>query len=131
MVVNNGQMRFAMFGAPAGEGEATHWPESHAAGITGQLGRWTHLAAVFDADRRQVSFYTNGQFDSTVTLTTGLPAVLGPGQIGNWNLKNTFNAPFNTPSRRLSGRMDEFAALGRALSAAEIQAYFAASNPYK
>ncbi len=125
--LNNGQMRFGMHSAPAdSENGKEQWPESGDP-LLGQLGRWVHLAVVYDADTQQVSFYTNGKFDSTVAMKAGLPAVLGPAQIGNWNLKNRFT----TQHRRLSGRMDELVALGRTLSASEIHEYYVASNPYQ
>ncbi|MEQ2006911.1 MAG: LamG-like jellyroll fold domain-containing protein [Limisphaerales bacterium] len=125
--LNNGQMRFGMHSAPAAEGNGRElWPESGDP-LLGQLGRWVHLAVVYDADTQQVSFYTNGKFDSTVAMKAGLPAVLGPAQIGNWNLKNSFT----TQHRRLSGRMDELVALRRMLSASEIHDYYQASNPYQ
>ncbi len=127
MVLNNGQMRFGMHSAPAnGDNGRERWPESRAP-LLGQLGRWVHLAAVYDADTKQVSFYTNGKFDSTVAMKAGLPAVLGPAQIGNWNLKNSFT----TQHRRLSGRMDELVALGRTLTAEEVRGHYEAGNPYQ
>ena len=60
-------------------------------------------------------------------MKTGLPAVLGPAQIGNWNLKNRFT----TEHRRLSGRMDELVALGRVSTAEEIRQHYEAGNPYR
>ncbi len=125
--LNNGQMRFGMHSTPAAAGNGRElWPESGDP-LLGQLGRWVHLAVVYDADTQQVSFYTNGKFDSAVAMKDGLAAVLGPAQIGNWNLKNSNT----TQHRRLSGRMDELVALRRTLSASEIHAYYQASNPYQ
>jgi hypothetical protein len=128
MILNNGQMRFAMKGAPLaewGRGKAS-WPQSTGA-VAGELGRWMHLAAVYDADTASVSFYRDGRFDSTVDMRAGLPAVLGPAQIGNWNLKHRFG----TEHRRLSGRMDELIALSRCLSAEEIRQNYESGNPYR
>lgn len=128
MILNNGQMRFAINGAPAAGLPPGHvaWPESQAP-VLDQLGRWLHLAAVYDSDAQQVSFFTNGHFDSTVEMKTGLPAVLGPAQLGNWNFKNQAG----TEHRRLSGRMDELVALSRALTAEEIRQHYEAGNPYR
>lgn len=128
MILNNGQMRFAMKGVPLakwGHGKGG-WPQS-AGTVAGELGRWMHLAAVYDADTASVSFYRDGRFDSKVDMRTGLPAVLGPAQIGNWDIKHQFG----TEHRRLSGRMDELIALSRCLSAEEILNFYQAGNPYR
>jgi len=127
MVLNNGQMRFAVFGSRVSDApQRGEWPESREP-LLGELGRWVHLAAVYEADRRQVSFYANGRLDSVVATTESLPAVLGPGQIGNWNRKPMGNAS----TRRFSGRMDEFIVLSRALNADEINHHFEAGTPYR
>ena len=127
MILNNGQMRFAIHSAPVVEGDGKwQWPESRET-LLGQLGRWVHLAAVYDADAQQVSFYTNGKFDSTVTMKVGLPTVLGPAQLGNWNGKDYFAGEH----RRLSGRMDELVALSRTLTAEEVRRHYEAGNPYQ
>jgi hypothetical protein len=101
------------------------WPESREP-LLGRLGRWMHLAAVYDADLRQVRFHTNGAVDSIVALPLGLPAVLGAAQIGNWNRRQHSD----TRGRQLSGRIDEFVILARALSPEEIHAQYAAGRPY-
>jgi len=127
MILNDGRMRFAVHGAPLTEDHGkTQWPQSREP-LLGQLGRWLHLAAVYDADTQQVSFFTNGQFDSAVEMKSGLPAVLGPAQIGNWNVKHQHG----TEHRRLSGRMDELVAISRCLSAEVIRQHYEAGNPYR
>jgi len=128
MILNNGQMRFAIKGAPHIEwsGSKASWPQSTGA-VTGEPGRWMHLAAVYDADSATVSFYRDGRIDSSVDMKTGLPAVLGPAQLGNWNIKDGFG----TEHRRLSGRMDELVALSRCLSAEEIRQAHGAGTPYR
>ena len=89
--------------------------------MTVATGRWTHLAAVYRADRRTVRFYIDGEFDNEVELLAGIPAVLGPARVGNWNRQE----------RILSGRLDELVLLKRALADAEIRALFVAGNPYQ
>ena len=126
MILNNGQMRFAVQGVPVGgDTGVERWPESRQP-LLGTLGRWMHLAAVYDADLRQVRFHTNGTVDSTVALPAGLPAVLSSAQIGNWNLKHQSG----TRHRQLSGRIDELVILARALAAEEIHAHYLAGRPY-
>ncbi len=128
MILKNGQMRFAMFGEAAEEAAASHahFPESRAP-VLGELGRWIHLAAVYDSQQKLVSFFVNGVFDSSVKMTGGLPALLGKAQIGNWNLKDAHG----TGNRRFSGRVDELVALSRALSPQEIRAQYEAGTPYQ
>ena len=126
MILNNGQMRFAVQGVPVGgDTGVERWPESRQP-LLGTLGRWMHLAAVYDADLRQVRFHTNGTLDSTVALSAGLPAVLSSAQIGNWNLKHQSG----TRHRQLSGRIDELVILARALAAEEIHTHYLAGRPY-
>ena len=79
-----------------------------------------HLATVYDADARSVRFYLNGQFDKETRQEIAHPARLGPAQIGNWNRTD----------RKLSGRMDEFLLLGRALNNREIRELYLSGNPY-
>ncbi len=126
MMLNSGQMRLALQGVPLGaDATGERWPESREP-LLGRLGRWMHLAAVYDADLRQVRFHTNGAVDSIVALPLGLPAVLGAAQIGNWNRRQHSD----TRGRQLSGRIDEFVILARALSPEEIHAQYAAGRPY-
>jgi hypothetical protein len=126
MILNNGQMRFAVQGVPVGSDTGVErWPESRQP-LLNALGRWMHLAVVYDAESRQVRFHTNGTVDSTVELPTGLPAVLGSAQIGNWNLKQHSG----TRHRQLSGRIDELVILARALADDEIHAHYLAGKPY-
>jgi hypothetical protein len=126
MILNNGQMRFAVQGVPVGgDTGVERWPESRQP-LLGTLGRWMHLAAVYDADLRQVRFHTNGTLDSTVALPAGLPAVLSSAQIGNWNLKHQSG----TRHRQLSGRIDELVILARDLAAEEIHTHYLAGRPY-
>lgn len=85
-----------------------------------ERGRWVHLAVVYNSDARTVRFYLNGAFDNEIVQQVALPARLGPAQIGNWNKED----------RKLSGRMDEFIILGRALTDDEMRALYTAENPY-
>ena len=53
--------------------------------------------------------------------------MLGPIQIGNWNIKHSHGMEH----RRLSGRMDELVVLSRPLSGEEIRHHYEAGNPYR
>lgn len=119
MVVGNTTMRFAIFGNAQPGDPKLMWGDSQRPVLPAR-GRWAHLAVVYEAEAHRMRFYLNGQFDNEVQQEIAHPAILGPAQLGNWNLRD----------RKLSGRVDEFAILGRAFSTAEIQAVHAAGNPY-
>ena len=92
------------------------------------LERWVHLAIVYDAGHEIATHYLNGEAVASASMPKDLNAALGPAQLGNWKPQIE---KLSTPRRRLSGRMDEFAAFSRALDAAEIATYFQASKPYQ
>jgi hypothetical protein len=120
MVAENQRMRFAIYDVRCVDQSRNRYPESSRL-VTAATGRWTLLAVVYNASRRAVRFYIDGEFDNEVALLTGLPAVLGPARVGNWNRQE----------RILSGRLDELVLLKRALADAEIHALFEAGNPYQ
>ncbi|MFK5922722.1 MAG: FecR domain-containing protein [Verrucomicrobiota bacterium] len=122
MVTKHTTMRLALFGNTLPPDSREH--EGHPDSLTSVLpekGRWVHLAAVYDAQKHNVRFYLNGKFDSETHQVIAHPAKLGPAQIGNWDQND----------RKLSGRVDELLLLGRAMSDGEVQALFAAGNPYR
>jgi hypothetical protein len=96
-----------------------------------RLGKWTHLVSVYDASARTISHYVNGEFVSATPIKRPVKLKLGAVELGNWgvrveepkwaSMKNYSPAYL---SRNLSGRMDEFALLSRAMTAEEIQAYY-------
>lgn len=81
-----------------------------------RFGRWTHLALVFDAERRLVQHYVDGKLVAGVPMPDSVPVRLGVAELGNWNNPGHHQ----TAIRNLSGAMDEFALYARALSAEEI-----------
>ena len=127
MVVRGRQMRFAVH--DQSRVPETIWPESEHS-IIGDLGRWVHLATVYDSQEKVVRFFINGQFDHQVSLDVAPEAVLGPAQIGNWNPAYRKQPIEVQHDRRLSGRIDELAIIGRSMSDQEINAYYAAGTPY-
>lgn len=122
MVAEGKQMRLAIFGQAIPD--VRGWPESKRT-IIQDLGRWVHLASVYDSRTGTVRFFIDGQFDSEVMLEKSPPAVLGPAQIGNWST----NMP-RFGDRRLSGRLDELVILTRMLSDEEIAEWVEAGSPY-
>jgi len=121
MIVNSGVMRLALPGIVLGPDAVERFcqPESKTP-VLGSEGRWMHLAFVYDSMARTASFYVDGRPDGMTVLTEAPPARLGPARIGNWNAED----------RKLSGRVDEFVLLGRALAPEEIRALFDAGVPY-
>lgn len=122
MVNRFSTMRLALKGntlAP-GSPEPDSFPDSRTP-VLPEIGRWMHLAVVYDSVAQTTRFFLNGRFDGETREATAHPARLGPAQIGNWNRID----------RKLSGRIDELLILGRAMSDAEVSALFQAGNPYR
>jgi len=121
MVTRHTTMRLALYGNTLAPGsvEPDIFPDSRTP-VLPEQGRWIHLATVYDAKARTVRFFLNGEFDKQTRQDIAYPAKLGPSQIGNWNRED----------RKLSGRIDEFIILGRAMSDKEIQDLYSAGSPY-
>lgn len=123
MITDRATMRLALrrniVASDAGDGTRVY-PDSQTS-VLPERGRWVHLAVAYDSTAQTVRFYRNGQFDNEVPLRVAHPARLGPAQIGNWNRQD----------RKLSGRVDEFLLLGRALSDDEVRMLYEAGNPYR
>lgn len=122
MITRNHTMRLALRGNTLAQGSVENqgFPDS-VTSVLPERGRWTHLAVVYNSETLTVRFYLNGQFDKETLQKTAHPARLGAAQIGNWNQQD----------RKLSGRMDEFLLLGRALTDAEVRELFESGNPYR
>lgn len=86
-----------------------------------QFGRWMHLAAVFDADAKEIRHYLDGRLSRRWTGVELHPMTPGRVELGNWN-----NADFGHPTavRNFSGDMDEFSFYTRPFSDAEVQEHF-------
>ena len=91
------------------------------------LGRWTHIATVYDGTSRTVSHYINGQLSSDERLMEEANGSLtiGSATIGNWTTPSTRR----NLVRSLNGRIDELIVFNEALPAEEIQAIYAAVGP--
>ncbi|MGB8168568.1 MAG: LamG-like jellyroll fold domain-containing protein [Chthoniobacteraceae bacterium] len=92
-----------------------------------RLGKWTHLAVVFDRAQRRVAHYLDGQRvgDEALRPETDLPVRLEHAELGNWNSNARGDS---RPIRNLRGRMDEVLVFNRGLSAAEITHIFRAGQ---
>jgi hypothetical protein len=92
----------------------------------GRLGRWTHLAVVYDRNNRRVTHYLDGESLDEQLLQLDIALRIGDAEIGNWNVGPRRH---NQPIRYFSGCIDEFMLFGRALSGEEIQRLFDQGRP--
>lgn len=81
------------------------------------LGRWMHLAVVYDSEKREVRHYANGEITARLPLKDFFPLRIGTAELGNWNDQTKGS---RVAIRHLSGIMDEFSLYSRALSDWEI-----------
>lgn len=90
------------------------------------VGRWIHLASVYDSSARQVTHYLDGERVGVTDLAHMVPLSIGGAEIGNWNL-STFSD--GIPNRILNGCIDELAVFGAALDAAEVREIYDGGRP--
>ncbi len=83
------------------------------------LGKWLHVASVFDEKAQLVSHYLNGEVVSTMKVNRTVAVRFGAAEIGNWRSKD--RTEDLNKIRVLNGRIDEFLILGRALSDSDIR----------
>jgi hypothetical protein len=93
--------------------------QSDAAARPLRVGRWVHLAVVYDVREKYVRFYMNGVSRGTQPYTHALPADLQQAQVGNWNQHD----------RHLVGRVDELIVFRKALSDEEIRRIYISGAP--
>ena len=91
------------------------------------LGRWTHLATVYDGLAKQVTHYINGINVGASTLKTDTFKIrFGETEIGNWGTPMQYSPQ---KIRNFNGQIDEFTLFGDTLSPAEIKALYASGRP--
>jgi hypothetical protein len=90
------------------------------------LGRWMHLAVVYDRNRKQVTHHLDGVAFSRCELPVTVPLSIRNAEIGNWN---TLAHPDINPIRNFNGRMDELVIFREALSAEEIARFYEVGRP--
>ncbi|QEG02633.1 FecR protein [Stieleria maiorica] len=82
------------------------------------LGRWMHLATVYDSGNRTIQHYINGKEAGNGVLPKSGPLRFGTAEIGNWLKPRTVGGE---PIRNLDGRIDELMMLESALDQDEIK----------
>lgn len=93
-----------------------------------RLGRWTHLATVYDRDARSVAHYVDGREVRRLPLRFDTPLLLGSAELGNWGAP----LPGTTATysiRNLNGRLDEFLLFRNPLPPNEIRSLHASGTP--
>ncbi len=90
------------------------------------LGRWRHIACVYDGEAGAVSHFLDGRLVSRDLVDVPTPLRIGDAQLGNWNPEIHKVHQL----RSLNGRIDEFVMLSKPLAPGEIQAMYEAGRPY-
>lgn len=90
------------------------------------LGRWLHLASVFDYRTKKVSHFLDGKQIAETSHSKAVPLRIGAAEIGNWRSEGRNDS---NSIRSLNGRMDEFLILKRALNPDEIRELYQSGNP--
>jgi hypothetical protein len=104
------------------------WSQDYYSGVVLRpydLGRWMHLACVYDRHVGIVAHYLDGRRVSTEPIRKNVTLRFGATDIGNW-VPEVFRA---YRIRNLNGRVDEFALLDKALSDDEIKSMYEAGRP--
>jgi anti-sigma factor RsiW len=132
-VNEHGALGFAFIGADS------RWHSLHSAPLlrAERLGTWVFVAVTFDHATATATHYLDGQPVATSQLDSLVPLHLRTVEIGNWGVRP--GMPLRASAqhaaepgnyvRNLNGRMDEFALLSTALSAAEIQRLYQQGRP--
>jgi len=83
------------------------------------LGRWIHLATVYDGASHRVTHYLNGRSVGSAPMREYLPLTVGRARVGCWD----------RGGRTFDGRMGELFIHDRALDADGVAAIYAAGQP--
>jgi Concanavalin A-like lectin/glucanases superfamily/FecR protein len=89
------------------------------------LGRWIHIACVYDDEKLEVAHFIDGQRVYSSPITKRVPLRFGPVELGNWVPEDLKNDRI----RNLNGRVDEFLLLDRSVSDDEVRAMYVAGRP--
>lgn len=91
------------------------------------LGRWTHLATVYDSQARQVTHYINGNNVGSSPLgTDNFRLRFGETEIGNWGTPVEYSPQ---KIRNFNGQIDELTLYSTALSETEVIELYEIGRP--
>lgn len=94
-----------------------------------KLGQWVHLATVYDAERRHVTHYVNGEQAKRLRLRKSADGSLRIGQatIGNWSVPTHRHR--GSSVRNFNGCIDELIVFGDALDEHEVRWIYELGRP--
>jgi hypothetical protein len=126
----NGSLAFGLRTGQASDDRRFEYAETQPIISDAMVGRWMTVATVLDANAGMVTQYVDGEPAGSITLERKTDAILGALEIGNWGIQLddprwtwTKAGGAAVSQRNLTGRIDEFARLSRAMSAEEIRGY--------
>jgi hypothetical protein len=94
----------------------------------GQLGLWTHMAAVYSRRDRRLTTYVNGRAVQSNPISGVSRVVIGGANIGNYSDPPPTEKD-DEVIRNLNGRIDEFLIFDHALDAREVRAIYEMGKP--
>ena len=89
------------------------------------LGRWIHIATVYNSKKKEIVHYLNGTPVVKDTIKKLSKIKLGKSDIGNWTTKNKNHHHI----RSLNGRLDEFIIFSSPLSDSDISSLYRLGLP--
>lgn len=89
------------------------------------LGRWVHLACVYNDEKSEVVHYVDGDRVYSFPISQHLNLRFGGVELGNWMPKDLKNDRL----RNLNGRIDEFLLLDRSMTDEEIKNLYLVGKP--
>jgi len=131
--------------SPPAENHRTHWQlaptsrriaigtdlgfiQSDGPGDVVELGRWVHLAMVYDGEAQRLTLYQDGRPVGSTATPPGASLSLGPSHLGHW-VGVTTDDGHVFPPRWLDGAIDSFTVFSRALSDSQIERLSQAAEP--
>jgi len=89
------------------------------------LGRWIHVATVYNSKKKEVVHYLNGKVVKRGEINRLQKIVLGNSEIGNWHSDSSLGNAI----RSLNGRLDEFIIFSTPLNDNEIKEMYKIGAP--
>ncbi len=129
-IMNDGRLFFAVKKRPFPEPKNQYAFYSPSLWNASMSAQWLMLAAVYDVDQRQVTFYLNGQPISQEAIPAEFmveKVTIGQASLCNWGLPLRDDPEFAI--RNFNGSMDEFALFSAALTPSEIKDIYDHGKP--
>lgn len=89
------------------------------------LGRWMHIACVYNDEKSEVVHFVDGERVYAFPISQHLNLRFGGVELGNWTPKDLANDRI----RNLNGRIDEFLLLDRSMTDEEIKNLYLVGKP--